>query len=175
MPGPVLYKIYRLQQTADGHLVYFAASDAELQGLCRALGHPEWARTTALRHPAGTARRTGNFEALRRAARTPRSVELPHRGDHRTPPRRAGPGGRGEHARHVFTDPQVVHNDIIHTWEHPTVGPMRQARPPVRFSHTEHDDVWAVDELGQSTETVLAGHGYDDDALAVLREKGVIA
>ena len=42
VPGPVVGRIYRLQQTADGHLVYFAASDAEVRGLCAALGHAEW-------------------------------------------------------------------------------------------------------------------------------------
>ena len=41
-PGPLIYQIYRLQQTADGHLVYFYASDKEFAGLSRALGHPEW-------------------------------------------------------------------------------------------------------------------------------------
>ena len=42
VPGPTLAKIYRVQPTLDGNLVYFAASDVEFRGLCRALGHPEW-------------------------------------------------------------------------------------------------------------------------------------
>ncbi len=39
---PTLAQVYRLQATADGHLTYFAASEAEFHGLFRALGHPEW-------------------------------------------------------------------------------------------------------------------------------------
>ena len=38
MPGPTLYELYQLTQTADGHLIYFAASDVEFFGLFRALG-----------------------------------------------------------------------------------------------------------------------------------------
>jgi crotonobetainyl-CoA:carnitine CoA-transferase CaiB-like acyl-CoA transferase len=74
----------------------------------------------------------------------------------------------------VFVDPQVLHNDVVHSWEHPTAGPMRHAKPPVRFSHTSHTTVWSVDELGQSTEDVLREHGYDDLALEALRAVGVI-
>ena len=40
--GPVLYDLYRLWETADGHLIYFTATDSEFHGLFRALGHPEW-------------------------------------------------------------------------------------------------------------------------------------
>src|SRR5262245_34854445 len=42
LPGPVLYDLYRLWETADGHLIYFTATDSEFHGLFRALGHPEW-------------------------------------------------------------------------------------------------------------------------------------
>ena len=74
----------------------------------------------------------------------------------------------------MFVDPQVVHNEIVHTWEHPTMGEMRHAKPPVRFSHTQHETVWAVDELGQSTEVVLRAHNYGDVELEALRASGVI-
>jgi crotonobetainyl-CoA:carnitine CoA-transferase CaiB-like acyl-CoA transferase len=68
----------------------------------------------------------------------------------------------------------VVHNGVIHTWEHPTIGTVTQPRPPVRWSHTRHEPVWSVDQLGESTESVLRAHGYDDDGLAALRAAGVI-
>ncbi len=74
----------------------------------------------------------------------------------------------------ALADPQVLHNEIAVEWEHPTVGPMRHARPPVRFSDTRHEPVWAVDELGQSTEEVLRSRGFDDADLERLRAAGVI-
>ena len=36
----------------------------------------------------------------------------------------------------------MINNDAIHRWEHPTVGPVRMAKPPVRFSSTGHKPVW---------------------------------
>ena len=75
----------------------------------------------------------------------------------------------------VFVDPQVVHNEIVHTWHDPRIGTIRQAKPPVQWSVTEHEPVWSVDALGESTEEVLRAHGYDDEALAALRAGEVIA
>ena len=171
-PGPMLYQVYRVQPTADGSLVYFAASDAEFRGLCKALGHPEWLDDERFATPQQR-QTSGNFEALGELldsgfrART--TAELMGR-------LRAEqvPSAQVNDIDAVFTDPQVLHNDIVHCWEHPTAGPMRHAKPAVRFSHTTHEPVWAVDELGQSTEDVLRAYGYDDDALAGLRASGVI-
>ena len=172
-PGPILHKIYRVQQTNDGHLVYFAASDSEFQGLCVTLGHPEWIEDPRFRTPQDR-QTSGNFEALGalldagfRGLDTEVLIERLHANQ--------VPAAMVNDLDSAIMDPQVIHNDIVHTWEHPVVGPIRQARPPVRFSHTAHEPVWSVDALGESTEVVLRHHGYDDDALAGLREKGVIA
>jgi crotonobetainyl-CoA:carnitine CoA-transferase CaiB-like acyl-CoA transferase len=173
IPGPVLYKIYRVQQTADGNLVYFVASNSEFQGLCRALGHPEWAEDPRFDEPQKR-QMVENFEALGElldnAFREHTTADLMVRLHAEQVP-----------AAHVndiddaFTDPQVVHNDIVHTWDHPTIGTMRHAKPPVRFSHTKHETVWEMDQLGESTVKILRAHGYDDAALDALRAVGVIS
>ena len=172
IPGPVVGRIYRLQQTADGHLVYFVASDAEVRGLCNALGHGEWMDDSRFSTPA--ARQTNeNFEAfgeLLQAAFLTFATDDIMRRLHAE----QVPAAMVNSLDDVFDDPQVVHNDVIKTFEHPTVGTIKQAKPPVRFSHTQHEPVWTVDELGASTETVLRAHGYDDEALAALRASGVI-
>jgi crotonobetainyl-CoA:carnitine CoA-transferase CaiB-like acyl-CoA transferase len=172
VPGPLLYQIYRVQPTADGSVVYFSASDSEFGGLCRALGHPEWLEDPRFDTPQ---KRQGSssFEALGQlldnAFRSMQTDELMER-------LRAEqvPSAQVSDLDSVFVDPQVLHNDVVHSWEHPTAGPMRHAKPPVRFSHTSHTTVWSVDELGQSTEDVLREHGYDDLALEALRAVGVI-
>lgn len=171
-PGPMLYQVYRVQPTADGSLVYFAASDAEFRGLCRALGHPEWLEDERFNTPQKR-QTTGNFEALGELlddgfrAMTTAELMIRLRAEQ-------VPTAHVNDLDSVFDDPQVVHNDIVHYWDHPVAGPMRHAKPPVRFSHTMHETVWAVDELGQSTEDVLRAHGYDDVALDALRSVGVI-
>ncbi len=173
VPGPCVYQIYRLQQTADGFLVYFVASDAETSGLCRALGHPEWmedprfATMAARQVPEHFATFGGMLMDAFLTFPTAEILPLLHA--------EQVPAAPLNTLDSMFDDPQVVHNDVIHTWEHATVGTIRQPRPPVRFSHTQHETVWSLDELGQSTEVVLRAHGYDDDALAGLRATGVIA
>lgn len=172
-PGPVLYKIYRVQPTADGHLVYFTASDPEFQGLCRALGHPEWIHdprfaTPQLRQTPSSFEAMGVlFDDTFRESNTADLLQRLH--DEQVP------AAMVNDIDAAFVDPQVVHNQIVHEWEHPLVGPVRQAKPPVRWSETTHETVWAMDELGQSTVEVLTNHGYNHAALARLREAGVIA
>jgi crotonobetainyl-CoA:carnitine CoA-transferase CaiB-like acyl-CoA transferase len=172
-PGPVLSKIYRVQPTADGHLVYFAASDAEMRGLCTALGVPETMDDPRFATPQSR-QTSDNFEALgeilNNAFLNFTTAELIDRLHHNEVPAAIVNDIDG-----AFADPQVLHNEIVHTWEHPIAGPIRQAKPPVRWSHTAHDPVWAADELGQSTSAVLAEHGYNTAALDSLREQGVIA
>lgn len=173
VPGPLLYQIYRLQQTADGHLVYFMASDPEFAGLARALGHPEWLDDERFSTPQKrqTPEAFASLGALIHEAflalTTDEAMErLTHE---------QVASARVNTIDDAFVDPQVLHNEIIHTWEHPTCGTVTMAKPPVQWSHTQHEPVWAADELGQSTVSVLADHGYDESALAALRADGIIA
>jgi len=172
-PGPLLHDVYRLQQTADGSLVYFAVSDAEFEGLFRALGHPEWWEDARFNNIVDRTS-ASNFEALGvlldGAFREWQTAELMERlHDHEVP---AAPVNS---LTDVFTDPQVVHNESIHSWEHPIVGPTRSARVPVRFSETPVEPNLSADTLGQSTRTVLAAAGYSDADLDDLAAAGVIA
>ena len=172
VPGPPVYRVYRLQPTADGHLVYFSASPAEMRGLFDALGHPEWADDPRFSTSQAIQTR-GNFEALgellNAAFVTFTTDEIMLR-----LAVNEVPAAKLNRIEDVFTDEQVVHNDAIHTWEHDTVGTIKQARPPVRWSNTQHEAIWSVDDLGQSTETVLRDHGYNDSQLAQLRALKVI-
>ena len=172
-PGPLLHDIYRLQQTADGNLVYFAVSDSEWEGLVNALGHPEWWEEERF-HNVAERMKPENFEAigvLLDAAFTAQSTaELLERlHEHEVP---AAPVNQ---LAEVFDDPQVQHNDSIHNWDHPVVGPTRSARPPVRFSETAPDPNFSADQLGQSTREVLADVGYTNDELDQLAANGVTA
>jgi len=172
VPGALVYQIYRLQQTADGHLVYFAASNKEMFGLFRALGHPEWGDDERFDSPAKR-QEIENFEALGallHGAFLERTTEeiMQRLLDEEVP------AAEVNSVDDVFTDPQVVHNNAIVDWEHPDAGPMKMARPPARWGTTQPEVRWSADHLGQSTEEVLAAHGYDDDAVAALREAGII-
>jgi crotonobetainyl-CoA:carnitine CoA-transferase CaiB-like acyl-CoA transferase len=172
VPGALIYQIYRLQQTADGHLVYFSASDKEFAGLGKALGHPEWIEdprfTTAAKR-----QESENFEALGGLLH---NAFLDFATDDIMERLRKEevPAAQVNTVDEVFTDPQVVNNDIIVEWEHTDAGMMKMAKPPVRWGTTKPDLTWSIDHVGQSTVEVLNEYGFDQEKISELRGKGII-
>ena len=171
-PGALIYQIYRLQQTADGHLVYFFATNKEFEGLCRALNHPEWVDDPRFAEPA-VRLESDNYAALGELLHnafleflTDDIMDRLH--DEEVP------AAQVNSVDDVFTDPQVVNNEIIVEWEHPDAGLMKMAKPPIRWGTTKPEAVWSADHLGQSTEDVLSEFGFNEEQIADLREKNVI-
>ena len=172
-PGPLIYQIYRLQQTKDSHLVYFVASDKEFSGLSRALEHPEWIdderfKTAKDRMVPAHFEALGallhnaflNFETKDIMARL-HAEEVP--------------AAQVNSVDDVFNDPQVINNETIVEWEHPDAGLMKMARPPVRWGTTKPDIKWSADHVGQNTHVILEEHGYSNDEIMTLRDNGIIA
>jgi crotonobetainyl-CoA:carnitine CoA-transferase CaiB-like acyl-CoA transferase len=170
--GPVLYELYRLWETADGHVIYFTATDSEFHGLFRALGHPEW--VTDPRFASIPARsRPENREALGalvlEAIRGWKTKDLIERMAEEQVP--VGPVYTLDE---MLDDPQLRHNGSFFECEHPEVGRMRQARPAARFSKTPQAPGGLAPALGEHTEAVLAELGYGAAEIAALRAEGVI-
>ena len=172
-PGRALYEVYRLSETADGHLIYFAASDAEFHGLFRAVGHPEWVedpRFGTVEARANGENITALGEQLANAIRSKPTRELIDRMVEEDVP--VGPVLSLEE---LFDDPQIAHNEAILEFDHPTAGRYRQARPAARFDKTPQDPQRRMPPLhGEHTEEVLRELGYGDDDLARMRSGGLI-
>ena len=75
----------------------------------------------------------------------------------------------------VFNDPQVIHNEMIITQEHPTAGWIRTVGMPVKMTRTPGHTGAAAPLLGQHTEAVLASLGYSEAEVEQLRSAGVVA
>jgi crotonobetainyl-CoA:carnitine CoA-transferase CaiB-like acyl-CoA transferase len=170
--GPTLYELYRLQPTADGHLIYFAASDAEMHGLFRALGHPEWCEDPRFGSIEGR-RVPDNFQALGAlldaAFRGWKTRELL---DRLVAEQVAA--GAVLSLPEVIDDPQVRHNGAIFEREHPSAGRMREPRPPVRFERTPSEPGRPAPLHGEHTDEILAELGIDVAERAALRAAGVL-
>jgi crotonobetainyl-CoA:carnitine CoA-transferase CaiB-like acyl-CoA transferase len=168
-PGPTLYEIYRLTETADGHLVYFAASDSEMHGLFRALGRPELCEDPrfTLWERATNAAELGRilYDAFRS---WPTEAILARLLEEDVP---AGPVNA---LADVLTDPQIVHNGSVIELEHPVAGRIRQAAPAARFDRTPQAAGAPPPLHGEHTDAVLAELGWDEAARAALRAEGVI-
>ena len=171
--GTLLSTVYNLTECSDGNIVYFAATDAQRQGLCTALGHPEWAEDERFATLAAMVANPENFELLGRllneaflqltceqAITALVDADVP-----------AGPVLTGPE---VLEDPQVVHNEILVEWEHPDGGRIRQPRHPVRFEGTPTELVPLAAQRGQHNDEVLAALGHSPDEIAGLRNRGVI-
>ena len=72
-------------------------------------------------------------------------------------------------------DPQMLANDYVIDFDHPTHGATRYVGIPVRLSKTPGSVRLPAPEHGQHTELVLTELlGYSWDELGGLRERGVI-
>jgi crotonobetainyl-CoA:carnitine CoA-transferase CaiB-like acyl-CoA transferase len=74
----------------------------------------------------------------------------------------------------VVEDPQVAHNELLATVQHPAGGDVRVVGMPMRFSETPGTIRIGPPAVGQHTDEVLASIGYDEAAIAALRADGCI-
>jgi crotonobetainyl-CoA:carnitine CoA-transferase CaiB-like acyl-CoA transferase len=75
----------------------------------------------------------------------------------------------------VFTDPQVVHNDMALVLEHPRHGKVVTVNNPIHLQRTPPAPWGYPPDAGEHTDAVLAELGYNDDAIEALRVHGVVS
>jgi crotonobetainyl-CoA:carnitine CoA-transferase CaiB-like acyl-CoA transferase len=74
----------------------------------------------------------------------------------------------------VFSDPQVIHRDMLIKMEHPVAGIIKQIGTPFNFSESSTDLTRYPPVLSEHTEEILIGLGYTVNEIKNLRIKGVI-
>ncbi|GAC1600942.1 MAG: CoA transferase [Acidimicrobiales bacterium] len=152
-PGARICELYRLTPTADGQLIYFAASDKQLRGLYRALGHAEWGaddRFLVVGQLANAENRKALRDVLEEAFvqwSTAEILERMHAED--------VPCGPILSLDEVHLDAQVRHNNALVEWDDPGSGRLRQPRPGARFSRTPVEPRYTVAALGEHTDALL--------------------
>lgn len=74
----------------------------------------------------------------------------------------------------VFSDPQVLHREMVVELEHPSVGKVRQPGVAVKLSETPGKIRRLAPIFGEHTEEILLELGYDQSQIGELRQSSVI-
>jgi crotonobetainyl-CoA:carnitine CoA-transferase CaiB-like acyl-CoA transferase len=158
-------------ETTDGFITAAANTDAEWQGMCRALERPQWLHDERFKTPVDRIRNADvRLELTAEVLKTKTSAAwLEHLRANQVP---SAPVLSREEVLHNV---QVVANQIIVESDHPHAGPMRQPRPAARFERTPAALRRFAPLLGEHTDEVLTEAGILSGELAALREQGIIA
>jgi len=157
--------------TADGHINIAASGGALWPRLCEAIEAPE-----LLVHPEHA---TNELRSRNRAALNERIATVTRKKPSAHWLARlneAGvPCGPINTIDRTFSEPQVRHLGIAKRVRDPKLGEIEVVGQPIHLSGvTEPAEYRPTPELGQHTEEVLRGLGYDAAGIAGLRGRGVI-
>lgn len=170
-PMPEIGDLYNLPLAKDGYVIGFAITDAQFQGLCRALERPDVAVDPRF---AQITARAANLPELNEIIR---AEFAKHTVDELTARllREQVPGAKINSRADLLTDPQIAHNKAIIEVEHPEAGKLRYPKPPISFEGTPCSIARQAPQLGAHTEEVLREAGMNAEEIAALRGKGVLA
>jgi len=153
---------------ADGARVYLCCpSDRFFTKLCRALG-TEWDEDDRYRTSGGRLEHEDELDAAiaERCATYARPELLVRLAEGDVPA--AAINGLPE----VVRDPQILHNGMIVTTEHATLGPLDVTGVPIHLGATPGSVRLPPPTLGQHTQVVLAELGFDASGYAAPHDAG---
>jgi len=157
--------------TADGHINIAASGEVMWARLCKAIGAPE-----LLEHPDHKTNesRSKNRKALNeRIGAVTRKKPSAH---WLALLNEAGvPSGPINSIDQTFAEPQVKHLGIAKPVNHPKLGAIRVVGQPINMTASPQPaELKPTPELGEHTDEILKGLGYDAKAIEGLRSRGVV-
>ena len=162
---------YRLYQAGDGEWFFVACGNQTFWvKLCAALDVRELAADPRF---ASWLLRLDNREVLlplleKRFAEQPRAHWLSVLAAHDIP------AAAVQTLKDFMDDPAVRHHELIREYDHPELGRLRLMGMPLVFSESPTRDGGRPPLLGEHTEAILSGLGYDAVAIDDLRKRRVI-
>ncbi|WP_186059838.1 CaiB/BaiF CoA transferase family protein [Burkholderia gladioli] len=167
LPGIVPSNTYAC---ADGSIVIGGNSDPIFRRLMKAIERADLADDPALAHNDGRVPRTREIDEAIAAWLAPRTIEAAlavlNAAD--------VPAGRIYSVADMFSDPQFVARQMIQRFRLPDGQEIPLPNITPKLSDTPGDTRWLGPALGEHTDEVLGGLGYEAAAIAALRERRVI-
>lgn len=155
---------------SDGDFVLAVGNDGQFAKLCEALDHAEWAADPRFASNAARVGANAELTALLKQAFAQRPrAEIIARLD------AAGvPCAPINNVAQVFTDPQIVHRNLLRHLPHPLAGTVPQVVSPMNFRNAPLAFDRAPPLLGQDTTAILTELGLSEQELAEMVGRGVI-
>lgn len=159
----------QLYRTADGWLFVMCQKEKFWETFANLLGHPEWTQDADFATFAARLRHRERLNELIDAALSA----------HTTDEWMSRLGGRVPVApvydvADALEAPFAEEQERIVAYDHPRRGTMRGIAGAVRVDG-ETTPTGPAPDLGQDTDAVLRAAGYDDDRIALLRQRGAVA
>ncbi|HZZ35055.1 MAG TPA: CaiB/BaiF CoA-transferase family protein [Caulobacteraceae bacterium] len=168
LPGIAPSNVY---PAAGGQMILIGGNgDAIFARLAKVMGQPELAEDPRYATHAARGQSQAELDALIGAWTQTRSLDgllslLEEAGV---------PCGRVYQAPDMLADPQFQARDSVVSVKHPVFGDIRMQNAFPKLSDTPGEVRWPGPALGEHTEAVLAGLGYDAPAVAAFRARGVV-
>ena len=157
-------------ETKDGFITCGAVSDSEWEGMCAALDRPDWLNDERFNTPLGRVQNAKErLEGMADVLKSRTSANWLERLDAHDVPC-APILSRPE----ILENEQIKANKLIHQYDHPGLGQIRQPRPGARFSRSHIHSHAVAPALGEHSKEVLTEAGLADDEIEELLKDGVI-
>ena len=157
-------------QTTDGYITAGAMSNKEWQGMCKALGHPEWLEVE--RFKTVNDRAVNATERLNLTAQVLATDSCAHW--LKLLDAEGVPCAPVLSREEVIEHDQIKANDLIHEYDHPVAGRIRQPRPAAQFDKTPSAMHRHAPTLGEHNSEILLELGYPADEIEALQQQGVL-
>lgn len=158
---------YRVYPTTDGEIVVMPFM-GPIEGVCRAMGHPEWFDGWPDNSVVADLHALQDLVAAKVATMSTAEALATFAG-HDVP---AGPVAALDK---VHEHPQAQYRESILEHDVEPLGQVRNPRPPWRFGSTPEVVHSQAAAMGEHTAEILTELGYDQSAIAALREAAVVA
>ncbi|MEK9822009.1 MAG: CoA transferase [Gammaproteobacteria bacterium] len=157
-------------ETKDGFITCGAVSDSEWEGMCAALDRPDWLDDERFNTPLGRVQNAKErLEGMADVLKSRTSAAWLERLDAHDVPC-APILSRPE----ILENEQIKANELIHQYDHPGLGQIRQPRPGARFSRSHIHSQAVAPTLGEHSLEVLTEAGLAHNEVEELLKDGVI-